>query len=1535
MQVIKSDNILSVEDNIKKYTPELSDSDIKAFVWYNQTLGRPMTGWEKYFLPKKVTKRTCFLTEDTPLYSNTWDVIQTESKGVEIGIATRFEHSYNMIMYVAVRKFDNTIVLINKSHIKQSESTAQFDVKDLTDLVKAGSLYYINGDLMPLHVYSATPLSMIVDSWKNEAEFIKSEYGEVAYNAHKAVFSNITRLNIASPDESKKYSIDFRDQIFDDYTIISEKYLSFNTENRGSSNALTNAFLSWVAQLGMAEFDSLTKWEFRTFYERQNYRMGSGSAETKEDRQEEHNKKLVEAAALMDKLSWKFCVRELDTADIARLNEITNRAYNNSIQIDTSKIPVGFVSNKYFKGNVFSLKKVQVKAFKYAIARNSYTLALTVGFGKTSTMICLLSYYIGSGISKRPLVVVPKAVLNNWKRESNGYYTNAKKEITYVPKEGFEFKSGILTGTGIEGDSIHNLDVSIIRKIKTGSIKLSDNRFYTVTYEGFKNIRYKDDQLESILLSSLEILSGKRFESLAELQTFVDAAGRGEANAYQRIVMDIVKANMAIKSDSIFIEQLKFDAFIADEAHRFKNLFLNAGEDANKPVTFKNNLSKPSMNAMKGLMFFFYTKKNHNGVLGFLTATPFINNPLEIYTALMFANYSELVKNNVQSISAFAEMFFDETTEPAVNNNGVVRYKTVIKRFKNKQTLVPIIRNSILREDGDTVTDILRPCIIRYPNSDIKMVLKPSPLQRFQRALLAANKEQMDRAVSEISNSNDENLGGYIDSVANNFEAAQRGVKSRLGLAGKTMASSRASALSPFCNAPVKADFTSSENFVNMNDFYNYSPKIKFAIDLINDIKAYHESRSEKQSGILIYMGFGLEIIDLLVYTINNKCNMSTGNIRKDGVSYSEVETITGETTQDDRDAIQDLFNQGLIKVIIGTSSIREGMNLQENCATLINLTPDWNSTDVEQLEGRIHRQGNYFGYARIFTPLVLGTFDSFIYQKYEEKSKRIKDAFSLAGGTNVSDDMSIEISLEDQIKAITDSPIELTKVTVQIESKKLKSSLLRAIDKKKLFSESKPLIYRFNSQKDWCVNHIDRLYKEQVENLDSLKAIGKLIEAGNKSISKAQFESRFKNHTELFSYIEKAKDSKEIVDLINVTSTVLNRGKEYGFDLIFEDGQAIQKALSKPSRLIKSFGNLKLFTFIDGEYFSSGNMFNNFRQTYGEVKRFEIDVLADFNLSLESSEDEINELYQKLIEEVSKYEAIISKNFEIKTQEEGISLTAKDEYVDRVLAESAEYLAKENALAEDPNELIRIVGERTNVQLSYSLMNSDIDLHKCALPTTEAGHSIRIAEALPEPVEESPIAEPLQTSIPVMKAPAGPKPTIGTRLYDALDSFFGPNVSYKKFEIEGWNTFAIEKQDYRITIKGFDSTGSYNLILEDFYIQEGDLMSDPRIDVAVFPAQKIAIPADFTNSGIGKYEEYVSNGVVVNKQGAEDCAWFIINNWIPSLKDRGVDFKEVVIEKPSATLIATRIKLLTKQLARDPKNVIIKTRLKLLQKQK
>ncbi len=42
--VPQSKDVLTIEDNILKYTPHLSENDIKAFVWYNRSLGLPMTG---------------------------------------------------------------------------------------------------------------------------------------------------------------------------------------------------------------------------------------------------------------------------------------------------------------------------------------------------------------------------------------------------------------------------------------------------------------------------------------------------------------------------------------------------------------------------------------------------------------------------------------------------------------------------------------------------------------------------------------------------------------------------------------------------------------------------------------------------------------------------------------------------------------------------------------------------------------------------------------------------------------------------------------------------------------------------------------------------------------------------------------------------------------------------------------------------------------------------------------------------------------------------------------------------------------------------------------------------------------------------------------------------------------------------------------------------------------------------------------------------------------------------------------------------
>ena len=76
-------------------------------------------------------------------------------------------------------------------------------------------------------------------------------------------------------------------------------------------------------------------------------------------------------------------------------------------------------------------------------------------------------------------------------------------------------------------------------------------------------------------------------------------------------------------------------------------------------------------------------------------------------------------------------------------------------------------------------------------------------------------------------------------------------------------------------------------------------------------------------------------------------------------------------------------------------------MNLQKYGTVLYNCFIDWNPTDVQQLEGRIYRQGNTFNAVRIVNPLVVDSTDIFIFQKLQEKSSRLNTIWSKDNSQN------------------------------------------------------------------------------------------------------------------------------------------------------------------------------------------------------------------------------------------------------------------------------------------------------------------------------------------------------------------------------------------------------------------------------------------------------------------------------------------------------------------------------------------------------
>ena len=47
----------SLGDPIKRNNPNISEDEIRAWVWYRRSIGIPMKGWEKYFIPPPANKR--------------------------------------------------------------------------------------------------------------------------------------------------------------------------------------------------------------------------------------------------------------------------------------------------------------------------------------------------------------------------------------------------------------------------------------------------------------------------------------------------------------------------------------------------------------------------------------------------------------------------------------------------------------------------------------------------------------------------------------------------------------------------------------------------------------------------------------------------------------------------------------------------------------------------------------------------------------------------------------------------------------------------------------------------------------------------------------------------------------------------------------------------------------------------------------------------------------------------------------------------------------------------------------------------------------------------------------------------------------------------------------------------------------------------------------------------------------------------------------------------------------------------------------
>jgi hypothetical protein len=146
----------------------------------------------------------------------------------------------------------------------------------------------------------------------------------------------------------------------------------------------------------------------------------------------------------------------------------------------------------------------------------------------------------------------------------------------------------------------------------------------------------------------------------------------------------------------------------------------------------------------------------------------------------------------------------------------------------------------------------------------------------------------------------------------------------------------------------------------------------------------------------------------------------------KKGIPRERIAIINAQEAESStkRQNISDDFNAGKLDVVIGNSTMSEGMNLQKRTTDIHHLDLPWEPASFQQRNGRGLRQGNISEAVRIHSYIAKGSFDGYRYQTMAAK-KDWQDL--LWNGGNRIDNLALEgaISRDEMMIMLSENPDE------------------------------------------------------------------------------------------------------------------------------------------------------------------------------------------------------------------------------------------------------------------------------------------------------------------------------------------------------------------------------------------------------------------------------------------------------------------------------------------------------------------------------
>lgn len=513
-------------------------------------------------------------------------------------------------------------------------------------------------------------------------------------------------------------------------------------------------------------------------------------------------------------------------------------------------------------------------------------------------------------------------------------------------------------------------------------------------------------QFEKIPISN-ERLANEISLEIEKITAAIEELGNADGRRFSVKQLETKKKNLQakyeeltaqeVKDDIFCFEQLGVDYMFVDEAHMFKNCMITT------KLSNVAGLSTTSSNKSMDMLWkckYLSEIQNGRGVV-FATGTPISNSITEMYVMQRYLDNGLLERNGFGFFDNWVAMFGNITTglELAPEGTGY-RMKNRLSKFDNLPELMKMFSHFTDVQTGD-------------------MLKLPVPEHTMHNVALEPDEFTQDIMMTFVERAaaiRDRQVEPEIDNMLKITNEARK-----LALDPKLIDN----------DAPM-------------------SRKVEACAENVYNI---YKNTTETRGTQLVFCDLGTpkDGVDINDTTYGRLINA----LVEKGVKRDEIAVIHTAKTDVQKADMFSKMRSGHYRVMIGsTDKMGAGTNCQKRLAALHHMDCPWRSSDIEQREGRILRQGNMHEHVDIYRYVVKNTFDAYLWQIVENKQRFINQVMRGDIGLRSCEDADETVLSFAEIKACATGDVRIKeKMELDIKVQKL-SALKAAFTKNKLMYE-------------------------------------------------------------------------------------------------------------------------------------------------------------------------------------------------------------------------------------------------------------------------------------------------------------------------------------------------------------------------------------------------------------------------------------------------------------------------------------------------